>query len=219
MLTNESVWHHYQNHGDTPYVSPLFIPYLREVVRDKWGNDVEINTWQKLGCGSTESNALFSPELVRIAKDVEFQRMFSDDPCPDGWVPAPETGPQSAYRQGETPATAAKVGYCVRAPLKHEPVFYSKKAFIPQRQYWNGPAKNVCEQATVGRRISEQTDMRTVSPFTGNYEVYYNPVMASSNTRYAPPIPPNPKGKYDQSWALPRQSRYASMATTDSYLA
>ena len=217
MLTNESVWHRYQ----PLYVSPLYIPYLRQIVPDRFGNDVSINTWEGETCGA--ETGLYSPELVRIGKGVEFQKLFTDDPCPDGWMKAPGDEKQIPYRQGETAASSAKVGYCVRQPLRHEPVFYTKKAFIPQRQFWNGPAEQVTEQPTTKRHISDQFDMRSMNISTGDYEVYYNPVLASSHNRYAPPLPPTntPHGgvcQYDYTWGMPRKNNYASMPTADSYL-
>jgi len=190
MDTNESVWHYYQ----PGYVHPAYIPYIRKVVKDRWGNEVNINTWERQGCKTN-----IYPELVRVNKGMSFMRMFDTDPCPNGWEKVPGDDPN-------------RLSMCVQAPLKHEPVFYTDKAFIAQRQFWNGPTV----PQSVPRRISEPTDMRSIDPLTGNYIVYYEPVNTKAPTRYAPPVPP--PGKYDQTWALPSKSNQGSMPMRDSYL-
>ena len=205
MQDDTGVWAHY-----TPgFIDPLYVPYLREKVKDRWGNEVEINRWKKQG-----SPAMVQPELVRINQGLAFQRMFESDPCPIGWTkPKNNEGPP---------------GYCYQAPLRHEPVFYTDKAFIAQNQYWQGPADGFGSDGTSAsngvrnrnqnhRTISEQTDMRSVDPTTGDYKVYFHPVVANSQVRYVTPTP-GPE-KYDGSWNKHRQHQYAQMATTDSYLA
>lgn len=192
MDTNSSVWKHYQ----VGYIDDSFVPYLRESTADAWGNKVEINNWKGPMPEST-----VQPELVRINKGLSFQRLFSNDPCPPGWKNDPET-----------------LGYCVADELRHEPVFYTDKAFIPMKQYFDGPADKAGVVPRNGgyRRISEQTDMRSVNPITGHYTVYYQPNNSSARTRYVNPTP-GPE-MYDSSWNKARQNRYASMATKDSYL-
>lgn len=192
MDTNTSVWARYQ----PGYVDSVYAPYLRETTTDAWGNKVEINNWK----GPMPTSTV-QPELVRINKGLTFQRLFSSDPCPVGWVDDP-----------------SNLGYCVEDKLRHEPVFYTEKAFIPMKQYFDGPADKagVVPRNEGYRRISEQTDLRSVNPITGHYTVYYQPVSSSAHTRYVNPTP-GPE-KYDASWNKARQSSYASMATKDSYL-
>jgi hypothetical protein len=189
---NGSVWKHYQ----PGFVDDTFIPYLRERTEDAWGNQVEINMWKDSLPATT-----VQPELVRINKGMSFMKMFEEDPCPVGFQKDP-----------------VNMGYCIKEELRHEPVFYTEKAFIPLKQYFNGPADNggVRKRVEDYRRVSEQTDMRSVNPMNGQYTVYFQPLQSSSNTRYVNPTT-GPE-KYDASWNFYRQSSYAKMATGDSYL-
>lgn len=196
MLTNEGVWDYYQ----PGFIHSEFVPYLEYKDTDAWGNKIKINRWEKQGPATT-----VQPELVRINKGMKFQKLHEEDPCPNG------------FQKDKN-----NIGYCEIAPLKYEPVFYTNKAFIAKRQFWQGPgdytpAHGELDRNEGFRKISEQTDMRSVDPLTGRYTVYYQPVMSASKNRYANPVP-GPE-KYDKSWALPRQSGYAKMATRDSYLA
>lgn len=196
MLANVSPWSYYS----PGFVHPDFVPYLRERTTDRWGNQVEINSWKQQGPSST-----VQPELVRINKGMTFQRMFESDPCPPGWQKTPDSS-----------------GYCTQMPLRHEPVFYTDKAFIAKNQYWEGPGDPSCAKGELSRtagirEISEQSDMRSMNPLTGQYKVYFQPLESSGKVRYASPDIPDNR-KYDANWNLPRQRQYASMATTDSYL-
>jgi len=187
MESNISVWNYYQ----PGFVHDDFVPYLKEKVEDANGSIVDINPWKKQGCVPS----LVEPALVRADKGLTFQKMFDSDPCPNGF-------------------TSAGDSYCVREPLKHEPVFYTHKAFIAKHQYWNGYGN-----ANPGaRRISEQTDMRSVNPLTGQYAVYYNPSQWSAPRKYSYPVP-DTKYQYDRSWYLPADRGYAKSSTKDSYLA
>jgi hypothetical protein len=187
METNTPVFARYQK----GYIDELFVPYLREKVEDAWGNIVSINPWEKQGCMGT----LVEKSLVRINKGLTFQRMFDSDPCPSGFTKGPDS-------------------YCFREPLKGEPVYYTNKAFVAKRQFWDGYANN----NPGPRRISEQTDMRSVNPLTGLYTVYYNPSQWSAPRKYSYPVP-DTKHQYDRSWNLPVDRGYANLPAKDSYLA
>jgi hypothetical protein len=188
MDINLGVWDYYQ----PGFVHPEFAPYLRKKVKDRWGNTVSLNTWEKQGC-----NALVEPALVRANWGMTFQRMYETDPCPTGFRKAPG-------------------GYCVQEPLKHEPVFYTDKAFIPKIQYWSG----YTDRSLPDQRVSQQFDMRSVSPLTGQYEVPFLPQITGDRTRYARPQSVYPENeRFDHSWHLPRQRGYQGLPTTDSYLA
>lgn len=195
MEGNFSAWDYYQ----PGWVHPEFQPYVRTKVRDRWGNTVSINNWEKQGCSE-----LVNPALVRANWGMTFQKLFESDPCPNGFTRAAE-------------------GYCVQEPLKHQPVFYTDKAFIAKRQFWNGYGQG----DDAPRRISEQTDMRSVNPLTGKYEVYFQPRVSRSTNiegernrvRYSRPFSVYPeKEKYDHSWGLAQQRGYQSNPTADSYL-
>lgn len=200
MITNEGVWDYYQ----PGFVHSSYVPYLHSKTKDAWGNTVKINNWEKQGPSST-----VQPELVRINKGLKFQKLHEEDPCPNGFRKDPDN-----------------LGYCEIAPLVHEPVFYTDKAFIAKKQFWRGPSDPVQNSAngersrTQGyRNVSEPTDMRSIDPITGQYAIYYHPVLSSAQTRYTNPVP-GPE-KYDKSWDLPytaRQNSYSNMATKDSYL-
>jgi len=187
METNTSVWHYYQ----PGFVHPEFFPYLREKVEDYAGNIVSINPWEKQGCLGT----LVDPALVRVNKGLTFMRQFDSDPCPNGFTKGPDS-------------------YCFREPLKGEPVFYTNKAFIAKKQYWDGYGI----QNHGARRVSEQTDMRSVNPYSGQYTVYFNPSQWSAPRKYSYPVP-DTHYQYDRSWNLPSERGYANVPTTDSYLA
>lgn len=187
MESNTSVWHYYQ----PGFVHEDFVPYLRDKIQDPSGNTVSISRWKRQGCVP----GMVEPALVRINKGLTFQRMFDSDPCPNGFVKDENS-------------------YCVREPLRGEPVFYTDKAFIAKRQYWDGYGV-----ANPGpRRVSEQTDLRSVNPLNGQYTVYYNPSQWSAPQKYANPVP-NTSLQYDRSWNLPRDRGYAQSQTLDSYLA
>lgn len=192
MKTDVSIWTRYQ----PGFVDPTYVPYLKTKTVDYWGNQVEINSWKK-----DPPKTMVQPELIRINKGLRFQRMFEEDPCPVGWQKDTEN-----------------IGYCTVKPLRHEPVFYTGKAFIAERQFFDGPADSggVRERNEGHRRISEQTDLRSVNPLTGEYQIYYEPVQSSAKNRYVNPVPP--PVKYDTSWNEPRQSSYAKLSTSDSYL-
>ncbi len=193
METNSSVWKHYQ----PGYVADEYVPYLRELATDAYGNDVEVNNWK-----GPMPTTMVQPELVRINKGLTYMRLYADDPCALGWKKDPNN-----------------LGYCVQEPLRHEPVFYTKKAFIAKNQYFNGPQyeNGVLNRNEDYRRISEQTDMRSVNPLTGEYTVYYQPLQSAARTRYLTPVIGD-KEKFDKSWNLSRQSGYAKMPTADSLL-
>jgi hypothetical protein len=195
MDDNVSVWDYYQ----PGFVHPGYVPYLRKNIKDKWGNTVNVNTWEKQG-----PPGMVAPELVRINKGMSFMRMFESDPCPPGWEKVPDDS-----------------AMCVQRKLKHEPIFYSDKAFIAKRQYWKGTAVQIADPR-YDRRVSEQTDLRSVNPLTGQYTIYYKPVESSAHTKYGFPLQSQSAkepGKYDQNWNLPRDEKYLGVATKDSYLA
>jgi hypothetical protein len=202
MLTNTSVWTRYQ----PGYIDELVAPFQRKKVIDRWGNEVSINTWEKLPpVPSPECPGLIEPALLRVNKGLTFQRMFETDPCPSGFVKSKE-----------------EPSYCVRVTPKHEQVFYSDKAFIPKRQYWKGysdgnATRNSSSGPEAQRSPSSPFDMRTVDPFTGNYTIYYESNKSASQTRYGKPITSTRK-QYDRSWYLDRTAQYATLDTTDSYL-
>jgi len=180
------------------YYPEAYLPYKRDLVRDKWGNTVSINTWAKQA-----SPDIVEPALVRVNKGLTFQKMFDSDPCPNGWKKSADS-------------------YCVREDLKHEPVFYTDKAFIPKNQYWQGYGDS---HSIMGdgppRRSSQQTDLRTVHPLTGDYAVYYPSSQWSAPRRYTPVRKDGPgpvTDQYDKSWGLPAERGYATLHTTDSYL-
>ncbi len=196
METNQSVWKRYQK----GYVDDAYVPYLREIVNDSRGNKVSINKWEKQGC----VGGLIDPALVRVNKGLTFQRMFEDDPCPSGFK-----------------KDVNEPSYCVRIPPRHEQVFFTDKAFIPQNQYWPGYSDGNATRNSGGSvpKSSNTFDLRSVNPLTGNYTVYYNSSGGESGkqTRYSQPVLDS-RNQYDTSWYLNRPSSYATLHTTDSYL-
>ena len=194
MLTNVSVWSRYQ----PGFIDPAYVPFYRKKTLDRWGNEVSINTWEKQGC-----DAMVEPALVRVNKGLTFQRMFDTDPCPSGFVKSKE-----------------EPSYCVRVTPKHEQVFYSDKAFVPKHQYWNGYSDSDAirnSSPDIPRPPSNNFDLRTVHPLTGDYTIYYESNKAASQVRYGKPLT-NTRKQYDQSWYLNRTGSYAKLDASDSYL-
>jgi hypothetical protein len=148
------------------FVDPLYVPYMKTPVDDGEGGKVPINTWAKQG-----SYVMFPKELVRKGWGMKYQRIFYDDPCGSAWE-----------KDGM---------FCKQKDLEYEPIFYTEKAFIPRIQHWNAYGTKSCDER---RNVSEPTDMRSVNPLTGRYEVSF---------------PPRPKIK---------GTRYMLSPTTDSYL-
>ena len=187
MESNTSVWTYYQ----PGYVPDEYVPYLREKVKDRNGNTVSVNTWEKNGCSGWVDEG-----MVRKGWGRRFMRMFDTDPCPPGLKDAGGS-------------------YCVRSDGNFEPVFYTNKAFIAKKQYWDGYADQRASRTK--RTVSEQTDLRSVNPLTGQYTVYYKPVKSGSSTRYVSPNV-NVKQQYDVSWNKEPFNKYAGLPTKDSLL-
>ena len=101
-----------------------------------------------------------NPDLVRAGWDVGFQLLHPQDPCPDGWQKEAD-------------------GWCRRQEQPYEPVFYTDKAFIARTQFPNGYSRPYRGER---RRISEQTDLRSVNPLTGQYQVSFQPVVHRKTT-------------------------------------
>lgn len=194
MLSNTSIWSRYQ----PGFIDPSYVPYVKKEVTDKFGNQIKINTWKKQGCDS-----LVEPALVRVNKGLTFQRMFDSDPCPSGFVKSKE-----------------EPSYCVRVTPKHEQIFYTDKAFIPKRQYWDGYSDSEAirnSEPMYPRAPSTNFDMRTVHPLTGDYTIYYESNPSQSQTRYSRPKIETRK-QYDESWYLPRKGQHAVLNASDCYL-
>lgn len=200
MEYNETIWSTYQ----PGYVDPMYVPYMRTYIKDPWGNNVSTNTWQQQSlqeptrcskpvvdnfrgreCIDSKGNKFFKsgysgsptgivdPALFRLNWGMSFMNMFADDPCPSGYEKAPG-------------------GYCVKSSRDAEPVFYTDKAFVAKNQYFDSYADTRNKE----RRTSQQTDLRSVNPLTGQYTVYFRPNVAQLNT-----------------------TRYGKVSTKDSYLA
>lgn len=161
MEHDQTIWSHYQ----PGYVDPMFVPYLRTYIQDPWNNQISTNTWERQSLGPKSNGyrtGIVDPALFRLNWGQSFMNMFADDPCPPGFE-------------------KAAGGYCVKSSRDAEPIFYTDKAFVAKNQYFNGYADTTNQE----RRISEQTDLRSVNPLTGHYTVYYRPNPGNRNcTRY-----------------------------------
>lgn len=147
MKQNLSVWHYYQK----DFVDPLFAPYQRyRVTKTDEHGEIDmcpVNTFSRQGCPD-----IVQPALVRKGWGQSFQLKHPDDPPPPGWIKGPG-------------------GWCVKEAPEYVPLLYTKDAFVPRHQFFSGSAL----PPSYDRRISEQTDMRSVSPLTGEYEVFFLP--------------------------------------------
>ena len=163
MNHSESVWDRYR----PGYVDPLYVPYLRTPVKDPKGNIIPLNTWKKIGY----SNGMVNPDIVRINWGLSFARKHGGDPCPPGFI-------------------SGDGGFCFPLQPENEPVFYTKKAFIPKNQYFKSYTTSPYEPPHGGptpiytvdknKSSSESFDMRSISPFTGHYTIFYEGPSSSS---------------------------------------
>lgn len=182
METNTPVWQYY-NEG---FVDPLYVPYNRIPVKydpSKFSSNssqcydddsIEINTWKRNGYPDGMTN----PYLVRMGWGNSFQLKFPEDPCPYGYR-------KNKYNEIDKNLGNDKsipvTGWCEKEDPEYEPVFYTNKSFIPQNQYFDSYTKG---SSMDKRKISEQTDMRSVNPITGLYTIYYDPVNRNRGTQY-----------------------------------
>lgn len=181
MEANLSVWKYYEK----DFVHPDMAPYSRKIITTPEGVEVSINKTKRQGCPT-----LVNPNLVRINKGLKFQKMFYDDPCPLGFEKAED-------------------GYCIRKYSEANTVFYTDKAFIPKKQYWEGYSTKVKESPT-------QLDMRSVHPETGEFTTYYNSKKSKVRSPKAKPGV-NIQKQYDPNWNLPPTRKYAHNPTSESY--
>jgi len=159
MNWNGPVWAYYPK-DDSYFVDPMYVPYMRTPIKTDCDGVCEVNTWAKQGY----PDGFVNPALVRKGWGLGFQLMHPDkDPCPNGW-------------------TKEKDGWCT----PNEPEFgnhglYTKDAFVPAYQYWNGYAPRLKDPRY--KQINE-FDQRSVNPWTGNYVVYNNPYPSSNREVY-----------------------------------
>jgi len=158
MEVNLPVWSYYPP-NDQSFVDPLYAPYVRQIVPDANSGYCEVNGWEKQGY----ADGFVNPALVRKGWGLGFQLMHPDkDPCPEGW-------------------TKGIDGWCVQNQPEFEGTFYTPEAFVPKYQYWNGYAPGLINPRA--KQIDE-FDMKSVSPWTGNYVIYHNPKPSESRVKY-----------------------------------
>lgn len=156
MDTNLSVWGYYPK-DDKPFIDPLYVPYQYKNVATENGV-CPVNTWAGMGC----YDGMVNPGLVRKDWGWSFQRMFPDkDPCPPGF-------------------TEGMDGWCVKEAPEFDPNYglYSKHAFVPMYQYWNGYGTN-----EISTELTE-LDPKSINPFTGNFVVYTKPRPNTNTFKY-----------------------------------
>ena len=165
MELNLSVWDYYPRDGGT-FVDPLYIPYM-PVSETIVGADGEVSkscpvrggNWKQQGYPT----GMVNPALVRKGWGMDFQLLHPGDPCPEGW-------------------TKGEDGWCV----ENEPEFgdhglYSKYAFVPKYQYWESYAPRAKDPAF---RELTPFDMKSVNPWTGDYNVSFISKPASIRAVY-----------------------------------
>jgi len=156
MQTNLSVWDYYPR-DNSYFIDPMYVPYM-ETTCDI-GNDCPTNKFKKQGY----KDGFVNPGLVRKGWCQSFQLLHPNFPCPEGW-------------------TKGKDGWCAR----NEPEFgdnglYTKDAFVPKYQYWDGYAPRYANSKI--KQINE-FDNRSVNPFTGDYVIYHHPKPATQRSKY-----------------------------------
>jgi len=114
MEVNLPVWKYYE----PGFVDPLYQPYQRKSVKasPSLGEDcyIKVNSFARQG-----PPEMVYPELVRNGWGKSFQRMFSYDPCPHGWIKGADN-------------------WCIEGTPEFTPLFYTEKAFVPKNQYHPG---------------------------------------------------------------------------------
>jgi hypothetical protein len=158
MEINLPVWDHYPK-DDSYFVDPLYVPYMKELVPGECGV-CEVNPWKKQGY----PNGFVNPALVRKGWGQSFQLMHPDkDPCPEGW-------------------TKGEDGWCApNQPEFGDHGLYTKDAFVAKYQYWNSYAPRL---ANPRYKEINQFDMKSVSPWSGDYVIYHHPHPSSNRARY-----------------------------------
>lgn len=157
MEINLPVWGYYPKNNQY-FIDPMYAPYTRELA-DTGGGICGLNTWAKQGY----ADGFVNPALVRKGWGLDFQLLHPQDPCPDGW-------------------NKDKTGWCTaNKPEFGDHGLYSKDAFVPKYQYWDGYAPQLAQP-----RYKEinQFDMRSVNPWTGDYVVYHHPKPSSNRAKY-----------------------------------
>lgn len=161
MEHNTPVWKYYTREPDgTPFVDPLYRPYQRRRVRIRpdlgtsCGKDAppELRCAEK-GCEiDITSHALQDqplesvyPALERKGWGLSFQRQFSYDPCPHGWV-------------------GGEDGWCFQDLPEYDPIFYTKDAFVPLNQYWGSYAPSLDQRDPDAAHLDTQG-----RPWRSNY--------------------------------------------------
>lgn len=154
MELDLSVWDYYPKQGNV-FVDPLYVPYMR-TPETIVGADGEVSVgcpvmggrWKKQGY----ADGMVNPGLVRKGWGMGFQLLHPVDPCPEGW-------------------TKGEDGWCVEnVPEFGDHGLYSEDAFVPKYQYWNGYAPRAVDPM---QRELTQFDMRSVNPWTGDYEASF----------------------------------------------
>lgn len=113
MEENLPVWAYYKK----GFVDPLYAPYQSKKVHLAEGSNksmgkcrIDLRTpYKSLSLNSNNRN------LIRDGWGMRFQKQFSYDPCPRGFMPDPDN-----------------LGYCIQKELEYEPIFYTEKAYLPK---------------------------------------------------------------------------------------
>lgn len=162
MQANLPVWAYYpydKKTGDQQFIDPLYAPYMKTIIPGSEEGMCGVNIWKQPACPE-----MSNPALERRGWGQRFQLMNEWYPCPNGW-------------------TKVEDGYCVPSEREYgnDRGLYSKHAFVPRYQYWDSYAPKAKNPRF--REISE-FDMKSVSPNTGEYVVYFNGKSSGSRSKY-----------------------------------
>ena len=154
--TNLTVWGYYPKNNQF-FIDPIYAPYVRRGIQTDQGV-CPTNTWEKQG-----SSAFVNEGLVRKGWGLDFQLKHPTDACPEGW-------------------TKGEGGWCVsNQPEFGDHGLYSKSAFVPKYQYWDGYAPRF---RNPNIREFNQSDNKSINPYTGDYVVYQRPKPAPQRSVY-----------------------------------
>lgn len=204
MNVNLPVWEYYRK----GYADPDFEPYQKIITKDRWGNEVAINPTKVQGCAG-----LVEPEIVRINKGLIFQRKFDTDPCPNGWKKPTGKNQQDAISQS----------FCVREEIRHEPIFYTDKAFIAKNQYFASVVGKEIDDPSK-QSYSNEFDLRSIDHNTGKYHIWYQSKPSSERyQKYVSPLKSKDENgrlkQWDDSWYKYPNHGYKTQHFNDSYIA
>ena len=176
MQVQSSIWDSYPRDG-SKFVDPLYVPYQNTDVvtfRDGVQETCPVNPYKLSLQGKyydpsktpqENRGATLHRQLVRTSRGRSFQLMDPLEACPVDFV------------KDET------TGYCHQAQLPIEGTFYTKDAFVPRHQHFEG--HTLKRNRSINHRYEHSPfDKKSVNPFTGRYVIYHESKPNPNRLKY-----------------------------------